>query len=421
MRHDNPTATWTPVERHGRVLLLALYVSLLAGRFSLGRLGSELDFDIRAVGAYAVALACLLWIGVARWKTTQVAVRAYLGWFFGLCAWLTVTAWWAPAGARLSSRLADLGFLALFIGLAMMVASRLPDTGPVWRWTWIAGLVYFASAIAAGPGDQGRYAALGGGPNVFVRVMILAAIAALALAVLHGHIRPLWTLPIFGAGTVLSGSRGGMATLGVVIAVGALPLLRRAGRSLRRRLALVTVLGGVGAVGLFGPRLASLWRERFITQTLIERYDAGRTTLLDQAWELFLEHPVAGAGLDGFHAIHPQWAHAHNLLLSVGAEGGILGLVPLGGALITVVVVTWRNRPISAESLFMLLAGAAVLVASMFSGDFYDTRFMWFFFGLAIIEARRPARGQGQRSSWDQGAFVAAHHDSTTVRTTAVR
>jgi O-antigen ligase len=421
MRPADPCPTFTPVERHGRTLLLALYVSLLAGRFSLGRLGSELDFDIRAVGAYALALACLLWMGVARWRTTQVAVGAYLGWFFGLCAWLTVTAWWAPAGARLSSRLADLGFLALFIGLAMMVASRLPDTGPVWRWTWIAGLVYFASAIAAGPGDQGRYAALGGGPNVFVRVMILAAIAALALAVLHGHSGPLWTLPIFGAGTVLSGSRGGLATLGVVIAVGALPLLRRTGRRLRRRLVLVSVLGGVGAAGLFGPRLASLWRERFITQTLIERYDAGRTTLLDQAWELFLEHPVVGAGLDGFHAIYPQWAHAHNLVLSIGAEAGILGLAPLGGAFLTVVVVTWRNRPISADALFMLLAGTAVLVASMFSGDFYDTRFMWFFFGLAIIEARRAACGHGHGSRQSRGALAASVHDSTSVRTSAVR
>ena len=37
------------------------------------------------------------------------------------------------------------------------------------------------------------------------------------------------------------------------------------------------------------------------------------------------------------------------------------------------------------------LAALFVLVASMFSGDYYDSRLLWFFLGVAVVAARRTS------------------------------
>mgnify|MGYP001794075129 CR=1 FL=1 len=65
-----------------------------------------------------------------------------------------------------------------------------------------AALIYFVLAMAAAPGAQGRYAAPGGGPNVFVRVMVLGAGGVWSLSI------PVATLNSYGvSGTVYYGYR----------------------------------------------------------------------------------------------------------------------------------------------------------------------------------------------------------------------
>jgi len=385
---------FSPVERHGRLLLLALFVTLLAGRFTPARIGFDSTFDLRVIGAGAVTLAYVLWVSVAAARTRKLPVGVFGGWFAGFCAWLALTALWTPSGARVTGRLTDLAFMALLVLLALQVGSRLPDTGQVWRWTWVAGIAYFVAAIAAGPGDQGRYAALGGGPNVFVRIMILGAVAAIALAVLKGASWTLWSLPLFAAGVVLSGSRGGLVAFAGVAVAGAIPVLRRLKRRGRRQLAAAIAVAGIPALWVLGPRLAPLWHERFVQQTFVDRYASSRDTLTSQAWQMFQDHPLVGAGLDGFHATYPQWPYPHNLLLGAGAEGGTVAVALLLIPMLVIVAAIWRARPLRSNVLFLLLAGLALLVASIFSGDFYDTRFMWLFFGLAGIEARRSSVDQ---------------------------
>jgi hypothetical protein len=48
------------------------------------------------------------------------------------------------------------------------------------------------------------------------------------------------------------------------------------------------------------------------------------------------------------------------------------------------------RHPSWGVSPFALIAGAVFMfVAGMFSGNYYDSRFFWLLFGLAIIEVRR--------------------------------
>ena len=52
-------------------------------------------------------------------------------------------------------------------------------------------------------------------------------------------------------------------------------------------------------------------------------------------------------------------------------------------------VFTRRPRPMSLTIIMAVAAGIYLTFTSLFSGDYYDSRFTWFFFGWAAIESRR--------------------------------
>jgi len=83
----------------------------------------------------------------------------------------------------------------------------------------------------------------------------------------------------------------------------------------------------------------------------------GRLSFYQNAFNLFVTHPLAGGGPGGFiqneirlHSVPPYkpLSHAHNILLTTVAEGGLLGLVGLVAlivAAIAVCIVAWRKQP----------------------------------------------------------------------------
>ena len=101
----------------------------------------------------------------------------------------------------------------------------------------------------------------------------------------------------------------------------------------------------------------------------------------------------AGAGLDGYYA---EIGHGltieypHNFFVASAAEGGLVGISLLLVATWHLVRAALHTKPMSTEGLFLLLAGGFVMFASMFSGDYYDSRMAWFFLGLAAVEGLRP-------------------------------
>jgi O-antigen ligase len=137
----------------------------------------------------------------------------------------------------------------------------------------------------------------------------------------------------------------------------------------------------------------------------IEALQAGdfssRPKLAVEAASIFFEHPVVGAGLDGFYALSGYASgidHAHNYFLSVAADGGLLGL----GLLTAAAFWLWRGgRPWSRrapEICGSMLAAIYVAGAGMFSGDYYDSRFIWIFAAVLAASRRNVSESGPSRS-----------------------
>jgi len=377
----------------GRFVLFVVFICLLGGRFTLDRLSSSLPaFDLRFAGL-GVALAVFL-----LWHTSGRLAPARMGptiLFFAAWLWyMALSSMWAPVDADITGNLIDLGLMGAFVALGWAAAARLPRdaVASVWTWFFAAGIVYALAAFAAGPGIQGRYSAFGGGPNIFVRVMVLATIGALYYASTHNRNRVLWFLPVFAAGAVLSGSRGGLVAFAAVLVVGGIPILRSMARRTRRWLIGLGIVAAVAFPAVFGAETEAFLRERFIVQTLEQGYSSGRDRIIVDTIELFNTYPIFGAGLDGYFGtfgLRTGFEYPHNLVLAVLAEGGLIGALLLAALAAVSAHALLAHRPLPPVAMYFTLAAAYVAAASLFSGDYYDSRLLWFFLGLAVLEAQR--------------------------------
>lgn len=383
------------IVRQGVFLLFAVYVALLAGRFSLARLSSETTeafaIDLRWVLLISIILLLFAWYaGLVKSSTKRGRLVGIVP--FGLwCAWLFLSILWSPRGADIQSGSIDILFLFSFGAIAWLVMAYLDNDSleHIWTWVLVTGLLYFVLAIISGPDAQGRFAAPGGGPNTFVRIMVLSAIAALYLVTARSKRWPIATVPIYIVGAILSGSRGGILSAAIICLLFFIPLIRSIGI---RAMLLLT------GFGLFAAYLASLWRdgyvfsvirERYIEQTLVEGYSSGRNIIIEQAWDMFHQNPIIGVGLNGFDVLESgpaEYGYAHNLFFSTLAESGLIGAVLLVTSLACLIFLSIRKVP-TGGTIYALMAGLFFLSTSMFSGDYYDSRFVWFFLAMAALSA----------------------------------
>lgn len=130
---------------------------------------------------------------------------------------------------------------------------------------------------------------------------------------------------------LLSASRGGIVSFAVqMITLFLLLLVRR----IRSRYVLVggmLVLCAVMAVSWIGVHQVL---ERFQGMEKLEVSEGKRTSLRENTWRLFLDHPILGTGLGTFEMVFPPYDtlydgkivnHAHNDYLEVLAETGLVG------------------------------------------------------------------------------------------------
>lgn len=375
----------------GVAMLLGVYITELAGRFDLGRISVLLEgIDVRIVLLGGISLWYLAWISVERPKPSYKPHLAPLVLFIAWLLLLTTTSLWTDPAAEVFQGVFDLALMGVLTVLAWAVARRtnVEAANLLFVTALITSYIYLGAAITQGMDLTNRLSAFGGGPNVFVRVMLFGALAALALAVIW-H-RPLLAMacvpPLIGA--VLSGSRGGLFAAVLVLLLAVFIVAKRVEWS-RMVGASVPVLALLAAAWNWLPSdRRDYVRVRILQQTFEERYTSSRDTLASYALELFREHPIGGAGLGSFSATFRPGMdgyHAHNLVLSTVAEGGLLATILLFGALVAAVVFLVRRRPLSVEVQFLALFSFFIFIASMFSGDYYDSRFLWFFMVLAVV------------------------------------
>ncbi|MGW4946996.1 O-antigen ligase family protein [Actinoplanes sp. NPDC004185] len=387
--------------RNPRVFLapgLVMILVAIGGRFTLDRAGF-LDLawvDLRVIGL-GIALVVLA-VDVAR-RPRVLGGQRREGWLVTTVLFFLfqiASGLWAPQASRVGPQTLDLILLGV-LTVAFYVYT-IGDPAVVIRTTFllffVAAVIFALAALFInGPGDQGRYSAFGGGPNVFVRIEILGVISAVALFLITRRILPLLVIPLFLLAAVLSGSRAGLLA---GVAVGGVALFKirgrlRAGAVVAAGVVLVLATATVWAFA--PPAFTNLFQERFVEQTVQQHYLSDRTDIWAAAWRLAVEHPVAGAGLDGFYGligVNQGVEYPHNYVLGVAAEGGLIGI-----GLLTAAIVLW-TRTVRGGGVRPQLTGLAVAAAvfvglsSLFSGDYYDARLAWLFAAMAAAAAVVP-------------------------------
>lgn len=235
---------------------------------------------------------------------------------------------------------------------------------------------------------SGRLAVAGGGSNVFARL-----VGVLSLICMHHFISRKGPLRLLAFGGVVvtfglvvaSGSRGGTAAALAGWVFYALLL----GRAFMLRTILVSavplmlvlyflfLVGGAPPVySSDGSGFAADLYERWVTSTLLDFYTSDRDVLAAIAYDMWIDHPVFGAGLAAFPEAYP-----HNLFLEIAAEGGSLCLTLLATLLF---LMATHVRPSTPYARLAAASAGLSLVAAQFSGDIYDSRNVFLFGFLAI-------------------------------------
>lgn len=378
-------------------VLLALYV--LSGRWALDRLTKpEGGTGLPSESGPLSLLELRLWIILALLVTAavepqgsapdestvwsrRVALASCLFLFY-----MGLSSFWSPDPEYFIPKAAEM-LMMLLTGLALHRVIRSGGgqalRGSFWATTLAVtgalGLLALKTAVASGPA---RLAVLGGGPNVFGRMMGLLFLASLYFWRRGGR-----SLHV-GAGAmalilvILSGSRGSIVALAAGAAV-----FFAAERVRVRRLAVLAVLG-CGLLGLLftftsvGQAAVATYELRVNKLLLAEGYTSGRDGLYLKAWELGTTYPVAGAGLASF-ATYGDGPYPHNFFLEVFSEGGLLGVAAL---LPLFAVSLLRAKRLGRRADGAALAAAAfMLSAAQFSGDLYDTRGLFVFLAMAAV------------------------------------
>jgi len=383
--------------------ICALFLSLLAGRYSLTRVlpiargqvlaGPALAFLLIAAILSLRPLAvgygslCVMQTGFVAWLSVVIAFHGYL----------IFSTTWSVSPQQGGEAAGDLLLVIAALLLLPLLFSkhRLDRLRLVLSLQIAAGLVYSTGGFLSY--DTGRMAAFGGGPNVFARVVLSGTLASAFMWVRTRQSRwLLLAMPMLLAG-LASGSRGALAGFAAACVAG-LVLLGISRKSTWRRMAVVAFVGIVVLALLtwpLGATIGQLVSQRFVVLTLQQGYTSGRDRLVMESIQVYRANALVGVGLGGFRVASASQRHdyPHNLVLHAAAEGGTLGLVLLAVALGPLVLRSRRSMPVEQKA-----AGAIAmlyLVASMFSGDIYDARFLWFFACLYMLPlAKADARMQ---------------------------
>jgi O-antigen ligase len=370
--------------------VVVLFLASLSGQFSLSRLNASFE-SWGLLGEPRIWLISLLAIVaiplIAEYKRNkeyEVAGKDYSGLFLLLTVlfniYLILTYLWSPGSADSRAELVSLLLVIALMGLAYMII-RLDSKRAVNLFLsllFAAALIYSIAGIVnlQYSESSGRFAFLWGGPNVYVRIVGAGAVIALYLWVTTKRKIWLLSIPLLLFSTVMSGSRGGIASFLIALLLAMVIIVKR----VRRLLLVVAIIALLIVILVYMPFAASykkfLQQRYFLTfENFSAEYERSRGNLFSDAWQAFSSAPLMGIGLNA--TLEHGHLYSHNIFLTVAAEGGLLGLIFLVVLLIPVVLRWKQERDLQTNTCLVL--AAFFFMASLFSGSYYDWRFIWLF------------------------------------------
>lgn len=220
-------------------------------------------------------------------------------------------------------------------------------------------------------------------------------------------------IPVAFIVAIAAGSRGPILTLLLLAVLAGLRNLL-AGHRITPRV-LVTIVAAVAATivafVLASAVLPAASLERFsLLGTFASSLLAGdpssgggdtsseaRARLLATATQMFMDHPLLGAGTSGFESLSPTYlgpfladAYPHNSVLQFAAEFGIVGLAMFLGF---VAIALMRRIPDTSEWTAVKAAAIYFLLNSLLSGDILQDRMTWGFLLLLVVARTTRATG----------------------------
>jgi O-antigen ligase len=386
-------------------LFLALYV--LSGRWDFERLSEDSSLGIFSEMRVWVLFGFVLYAVLLGLRSREVILERRIDYLtkvlfplqFALLGYVMITGFWAPDPELGGAKAYELGLMlaSTFILLLCLV---LTDGEVLSRsfWNWVLFItlplvgVGFVKAVTSG---IERVAVMGGGPNVFARIMGLCCMASLHLfqRKRNGYV---WLIVTVVSSFLLvsSGSRGALLALGV--SGGVFLVIER--MSIGRVVIFGSAILFVVFIMLLFTPLGEVVRtsfERRVVDLVVEKgYDSSRLDLFWFAYHLGLRSPLFGGGLAAFPATGYH-VYPHNLFAEVFCETGLLGVFLLCTVFGSFVWRIWRIR--NSLSSITVSGLVFIFVASQFSGDLYDSRAIFVLLPLAALPGKFGAVRRGAK------------------------
>jgi O-antigen ligase len=403
LKQNNATAVHhTQVEIDDFAIIL-LFIAYLAGKFSLSR------FDIQFIDAFwlsnivywfTLPLVCLAMVLIYkynfRWISLPWNYKAIVISIIALYGYMSLSTIWAPfPDIELAI---EVCMIPLFVALLHVFLSYRPERQIklLFLLTFWAGFIYALAGVVLGGHGADRMAVFGGGPNVFIRIVGSGLIASLYLYFIQRKRIAICAIPIMLYAAIASGSRGGLIALLLSLIFLLVFILSRhfTWRTVILMLIVLGLLTYIGYTIILTNEIQSLARDRYYTLTIEKQYLSGRDLSFSQAWWIFLENPLVGAGLGGYISLSSYAIYPHNIVLHLAAEGGMLGLMPL--FFISILMVRRWFQPRSAEHGIALTLCILYFISSLASGGLYDSRFIWFYGIIYMLPLKTCNSGTGK-------------------------
>lgn len=312
----------------------------------------------------------------------------------------------------LLTKLYDCVLIILFI-LSAFIISAMKNRYELLYWIWfymvsIAFLLFifslpniFRGGVIESDGTE-RLSALGGGPNVFVRYVSLCLINSLYLFIHTRRLRHAVVIPLFIFAIFLSGSRGGM--IAIMISIVVMFYLERKYIKKYTFKILMAICFSIVTIAFITPNLVkrtyNIIERRIIIKTIEQGSSSGRDEIFYRAYTHGLESPIWGHGLASWQNNGEGTNYPHNLFLELFYESGLFGVILCALAIfLSFITMRFIRKKSNANSKYICFT-IMILIASMFSGDIFDTRCLFamlFFLCVPDLKTQYPSNNSNKK------------------------